>query len=204
MTKRDLTVNSLSRYSKESPGLVLEEHGHCEVPAGCGGVVLRWINSNRAIPVSLWLFANDRCIPYLDGSMQESGRPLIAFGEHVLGFHVAPAEVSSLFFMFAAVYDEDSMVHTEVSRKTGKKLSVLSADDNSWKYTTTEPLDDAWSRPGFDDSGWSAMRSVDLPPPAQEDRNYYRYQKLREFGACALTVADCAGPVWIRKAFLLS
>jgi hypothetical protein len=30
---RDLKLNSLSRYSKESPLLILEEHGHCEVPA---------------------------------------------------------------------------------------------------------------------------------------------------------------------------
>ena len=35
-------LNSVDRFRKKSERLVLEEHGHCEVPAGCGGVVLRW------------------------------------------------------------------------------------------------------------------------------------------------------------------
>jgi hypothetical protein len=41
MAGKDLRLNSLSRYTKRSPEYVLEEHSHCEVPAGCGGVVLR-------------------------------------------------------------------------------------------------------------------------------------------------------------------
>jgi hypothetical protein len=30
---RDLKLNSIDRYVKSSPRFVLEEHGHCEVPA---------------------------------------------------------------------------------------------------------------------------------------------------------------------------
>ena len=53
MPDRELKLNSISRSSKQSPRLVLEEHGHCEVPAGCGGVVLRWRGHDDPIPVKL-------------------------------------------------------------------------------------------------------------------------------------------------------
>jgi hypothetical protein len=48
MSKKAL--NSLDRFRKHPGQLVLEEHGHCEVPAGCGGVVLRWRNPNPSPP----------------------------------------------------------------------------------------------------------------------------------------------------------
>jgi hypothetical protein len=38
----DLSLNSIDRYRKRSNRLILEEHRSCELPAGCGGVVLRW------------------------------------------------------------------------------------------------------------------------------------------------------------------
>jgi hypothetical protein len=38
----DLRFNTLHRFSKRSPGLVLEEYRHWEVPVGCGGVMLQW------------------------------------------------------------------------------------------------------------------------------------------------------------------
>ena len=33
-----LRLNTLNRFRKHSPRLLLEEYSHCEVPAGCGGV----------------------------------------------------------------------------------------------------------------------------------------------------------------------
>lgn len=39
MAERELKLNSLGRYGKGGSRLVLEEHGHCEVPVGCGGAV---------------------------------------------------------------------------------------------------------------------------------------------------------------------
>ncbi len=57
---RELRLNSIDRYVKRSPHFVLEEHGHCEVPAGCGGVVLRWLNPATTVPVrlELWVTAS--------------------------------------------------------------------------------------------------------------------------------------------------
>src|SRR5712664_4668459 len=88
MKKRDLKLNSISRYSKNSQLFVLEEHGHCEVPAGWGGVVLRWTNPNRALPAELWIATVGKATFYLDGKSPSSGRPMIEYGRHVLGFHL--------------------------------------------------------------------------------------------------------------------
>ena len=44
-------LNSLERFRKRSPRLLLEQYDSCEVPAGCGGVVLRWRDPHAARPV---------------------------------------------------------------------------------------------------------------------------------------------------------
>lgn len=40
----NLKLNTLDRFTKQPGLLALQESSHCEVPAGCGGVVLRWID----------------------------------------------------------------------------------------------------------------------------------------------------------------
>jgi hypothetical protein len=50
MPSDDVRLNSLDAFTKKSPRFILEEHGGGEVPAGCGGVVLRWINPAAAEP----------------------------------------------------------------------------------------------------------------------------------------------------------
>lgn len=204
MAERDLRLNSLSRYSKESPQFVLEEHGHCEVPAGCGGVVLRWTNPHRAIPVEIWLETSGEARFYLDGRSPSSGRPMVEYGEHVFGIRISHPDPTSGVLMFAGVYDEEKMIHTRLSRKSGNKVHVLSAADGSWKYTVNEPEDDGWMMPGFDDSNWRAMVPRDFPEPDQKDRKWFRLNKLGEFGARGLTVKEDADCLWIRKAFSLS
>jgi hypothetical protein len=201
---RDLQLNSLSRYSKESPGLVLEEHGHCEVPAGCGGVVLRWTNPHRAMPMEFWTHTTGEARFYIDGVQPQSARPMVSYGEHVLSFRIEHAEINSGVLIFAGLYDEDKMTHTGLSRKSGRKVYVLSADDGTWKWTASEPQDDAWMTPGFDDSLWNAMTRHEFPEADKEDRNRYRLSKLVEFGACGLTVQQGADCLWIRKVFSLS
>ncbi len=51
---KGLNLNNLDRYTKLSPRFVLEEYSHCEVPAGCGGIVLRWRNPEVGIPIEFW------------------------------------------------------------------------------------------------------------------------------------------------------
>jgi hypothetical protein len=90
--ERELRLNSLARYPKSSPLFVLEEHGHCEVPAGCGGVVLRWRNPRAGVPVHMWLYHEGDGALFLDGASLPSARPVVSFGEHVLAFELAVAD----------------------------------------------------------------------------------------------------------------
>jgi hypothetical protein len=170
MADRDLRLNSLTRYSKQSPTFVLEEHSHCEVPAGCGGVVLRWRNPFRAIPISLWLASNGRVHLYLDGGAPVSARPTVAPGSHVLAFRASEFDNRSGILMCAAIFDEEDkeVNHTKVSRRTGVTVRIPSAADGSWKYSTTEPTDDSWMLPSFDDANWPAMVARDLPERGEE------------------------------------
>ncbi|MCP5093519.1 MAG: hypothetical protein GY949_21640 [Gammaproteobacteria bacterium] len=85
----DLRLNSLDRFEKNSERLVLEEHGHCEVPAGCGGVVLRWFNPNSGVPVIFHGGLADRLTIYVDEVQADSGRVIVPYGEHLLAIHAA-------------------------------------------------------------------------------------------------------------------
>jgi len=85
MPEKELRLNSLSRYSKQSPRLVLEEHSHCEVPAGCGGVVLRWRNPDKVVPCTMWSTTSAESSDlFVDGHIPESSRPLLKYGQHII------------------------------------------------------------------------------------------------------------------------
>jgi len=141
----------------------------------------------------------------LDGKPLSSGRPMLEYGEHVLAFCVWPAGRTSGLLMFAAVYDEEKMRHTMISRRSGQKVYILSGDDGSWKYTIQEPAGDSWMCSGFDDSTWADVICGELPEPGPKDhRRQYRLGKLREFGARGIGVRERADRVWIRKVFTLS
>ena len=81
----ELSVNELQRFTKESQQLVLEQYGHCEVPAGCGGVVLRWVNPGAPVPMGCRVFSAGRCPHwYVDGEKRDTSRTQLAPGPHVL------------------------------------------------------------------------------------------------------------------------
>jgi len=105
MAERELKLNSLGRYGKGGGSrLVLEEHGHCEVPAGCGGAVLRWRNPNSGLLFLLHGFGNDEIL--LDGVSPSSARLLVPFGEHVLSLAVTELVLGDVVLGFAAIHDE--------------------------------------------------------------------------------------------------
>ncbi|HEX2314904.1 MAG TPA: hypothetical protein VHJ17_14275 [Thermomonospora sp.] len=205
MKDRELKLNSLSRYSKASPLFILEEHGHCEVPAGCGGVVLRWRNPRDGVPVTMWLYSGGPCDTYLDGEPLSSGRPLVPYGEHVLAFAVSEIDPAHMVLMFAGVHrgsDDEHGVTTTPPEPGG--VSVLSAPDGTWRYTLTEPGDDTWALPGFDDTDWPSMVPLEERPPVEEgkwDPHAYRIRQLTERGASGLGVQGDGDRVWIRKEF---
>jgi hypothetical protein len=199
---RELKLNSLSRYSKQSPLLILEEHGHCEVPAGCGGVVLRWRDPRAGVPLVMRSYTAGECSLLLDGEPPPSARSIVAFGQHVLGLVLSGFDPGYLVLMFKAANESP----TAGASREDDPVSIVTADDGSWRYTVVEPEDDAWLRPGFDDSGWPAMRACDdRKPPDDPQRDYdkYRVERLAEAGAAGLGVEPGAAKVWIRREFTL-
>jgi hypothetical protein len=206
MAKKNLNLNTLSRYSKQSPRLVLEEHGHCEVPAGCGGVVLRWRNPKQSTTVVLWLHTNGDADFLLDGEKPSSSNPLITYGDHVLSLRILRFLPGQGLLMFAGIYDEEEMVHTDVKGGSHEKIQILSKPDGTWRYSLTEPSDNLWIRSGFDDSFWMPMIHKPLLEPGEQDGGSYCYKRLMRYGASGLGIQDTdkSGTVWIRKSFNLS
>src|SRR5215212_3654195 len=99
-------LNSLSRFRKQPGKLVLEEHSHCEVPAGCGGVVLRWRNPQATIPLTLYLYTPRPSASFLDGAELNVARVTIAPGDHVIAVVLEAIDLSGGLLMFAGRYDD--------------------------------------------------------------------------------------------------
>lgn len=202
--KRELKLNSLSRYTKQSPKYVLEEHSHCEVPAGCGGVVLRWSNPQRSIPIALWHEVIGEFEFFVDGVRPASGRPMFEYGEHVFGFRISGIDPNHGILMFAGIYDEKEQIHTGISMTRDQRIYILSLGDGTWKFTDTEPLDDSWLRSEYDDSHWQPMIATAFPETNENDRSSYRVKKMQDFGAKAIGIADGAEAIWVRKSFSIA
>jgi hypothetical protein len=204
MAQRDLNLNSLGRYGKHSDRLILEEHGHCEIPAGCGGVILRWRNPNTGLNFLIQLFANGKCSFCIDGLTPTSGRPLISYGNHVLSLAISDIDPSQAVMALSAIHDESLFGFPRVSRPSNRKISILSTDDGSWRYSTNEPKSDAWMAPGFDDSNWPAMVLRDPPTFEQKDVQSYRLNAVLKSQAQCLGVDASSSRIWIRREFTIS
>ncbi len=214
MSDRDLRLNSVSRYSKESSRLVLEEHGHCEIPAGCGGVVLRWFNPLRAMPLEFWAYVNGEKEFTLDGKSLKSARPLVEYGEHVLTFVISGFDVKAGIFMFAAVDESKAKNKSSVTDEPVQRAEILSNDDGSWRYTLIPPSDDAWMRVGFDDTTWKPLAHRPVPEPTKVDAKSYWHDQLIKLGAKGLGIEKGTpitnmfhrprSRIWIRRIFHLT
>ncbi len=186
---RELRLNSVQRFQKKSPRLHLEEYSHCEVPAGCGGAVLRWVND--ASPRALDLSADhggETASVWINGEAPDSPW-LIPVGGCVLAVEVhAPAP--GVGQIMAAGKDRD------------KRLVFITLPDGSWRCSVDEPDGDAWKQPGFDDSGWIPMQARSMPPPGEHDG--WRRVQLEAAGAVGLGLPVGMEPgrrLWIRRAF---
>lgn len=209
MADDELRLNSLDRFRKRSPKLVLEEHSHCEVPAGCGGVVLRWRDSG-AIPFRMWLATPGReAQAWIDGEVSQSAVPTLVPGVHVLALQVAVAPGGGVL-VFAGTTDPEE---TE-AQPSHLHTTVCSAPDGSWSYSLTPPEDGAWLRPGF--AGWPALEAFEF---AAAETERWPCRPALDHGGVGLGVpaADLARPlgllaralgterpqptVWVRKEF---
>jgi hypothetical protein len=207
MAKRDLNLNSLGRYAKQSSRLILEQHSHCEVPAGCGGVVLRWRSDISELPVLVHSFTSGKSNLFIDGLPPASSQALIPFGDHVLSL-VLEELTKDAILAVAAVHNAARF--PLASQQLGEVLKVLSDADGTWKGTTFQPADDQWMKSGFDDSSWVPLEAVQ--PPSLEKRQAYtrtnfwemRLNMTLEKGAKCLNVTSPTGQMWVRRAFRLT
>jgi hypothetical protein len=204
MPEQNAKLNSLSRCLKRSDRLILEAQDHCEVPAGCGGVVLHWRNPNQGIPLTFRLYAGGPYQFFLDGEPLSSARPVVAFGEHVLSMLMQEFEPSGVVLLFAAVFEDKTDGKGHEERAAAKVTYFLSAPDSSWKYTVAEPPDAAWQRIGYDDSGWSTMPGREWPQEPKNTKsapNAYHAEQLVRLGAKGLGVNERPVKIWIRRTF---
>jgi hypothetical protein len=210
----DLNLNSISRFSKHSLRLHLEEHGHCEVPAGCGGVVLRWYNPAKATSILLKAYwPTAPAALFLNGIAPVSMRPLVPPGRVVLTIHLdSTGTLARRRRWWRTKSINQALLMLAVSRPesgsysmTDKSLFVArSLPDGSWRFSVTPPPD-AWVLPTFDDGGWPELVKQPLDPPKEDD--YWKndvFSSLTKFGARPIGLpVSHTGPVWVRKVFTL-
>lgn len=192
-----LKLNSISRFSKASPHLHLEEHGHCEVPAGCGGVVVRWYNPTQAVPVLFIIYAPTPARVFLNGVQPASARPLVPLGNVVLAIEFEAVASGQALFRLAGGHSK-GFDFSEQSTSI-----VRSVPDGSWRFSVTPPSE-GWMSSEFDDGTWRELIERPLDPPKPDDyRGRHAHDRLAKFGARAVGLPPdlSATGVWVRKVF---
>jgi hypothetical protein len=187
----DLRINTLHRFAKHSPRLVLHEYSHCEVPAGCGGVVLRWIDPVKGEPVMVRLMVSDaEASCWLDGEPVPSQIALLPAGRRVLAVHLRREKPGAQPFTVGIFRDDD--FDTDLIRLGGPR----------WRCATAPPgVDDGWTAPGFDDAAW---REAPLASAALLAAQSSWQQRAFENAASAgqPVFALDADELWLRVAFM--
>lgn len=187
-------LNSLDRYVKSSPRFVLEEHSHCEVPAGCGGVVLRWRDRFTSIPVEIAaaIVGVESWDVRIDDVQPASVRPLLSPGRHVLmvaARGLVEGEFAFLVWATSPDAGDDPLLRTP-------------GQPGTWRVTGREPEPAAWTDPDFDVSSWAQC----MPGRVDEAARTYSVRRASNLGAEPLTVDpsvpdDIAPRVWLRAVF---
>ena len=202
-------LNSLDRFRKQAGRLVLEEHGHCEVPAGCGGVVLRWRSPDSPLPVTVSLYTPVEAACFIDGSPVQTSRVYLAPGRHAVAVALEGVDLSTGLVMFAATHDPKEYQRGSPGEVIEQPLKVVSAADGTWKWAVRPPAGDAWLSPSFDDRDWEALAQVPTPRLKHPDHGAYACSRCRDQGAACLGLPlpsggpaePMTGNVWVRKVF---
>lgn len=198
MAERELRVNELAGKSTQDSRLLLEVHSHCEVPAGCGGFVLRWRNPETGMPVRLWFLSQGTCELFLDGAQLIAGRPIFPFGRHLLAMRFSGFTAGQGLFMFAARFCPTQKLNEDVP--ANPRQILLSQADGSWRYCAADQSGDAWRLLDFDDSRWTPLVHRPIARPADNDYSRRRqYETLMKMAAEPLGSAQPADTVCVRR-----
>jgi hypothetical protein len=186
--KPDLRLNELERFRKTSSRLALEAHSHCEVPAGCGGVVLRWRRPGAPLRLSFWTyFARPVDDLSLDGKKLAEQREQVTPGTHVLSFSIdAPGDDG---FVLMTVQFEPQLVNA-------RRQKAASRPDGTWRATlVAPPSGNAWRLSDFDDSAYTPL--VEREVPAPEGNKKFMWELLKEEATgLGLQIAGPPRPSW--------
>lgn len=196
-----LRLNSLSRFSKQSPRLHLEEHSHCEVPAGCGGVVLRWYNPSEELPVLLRAYTPTPARLFINGAAPSSARPMIRPGRVSVTFEFDVTLPGQALFMFVASHSAGYGMTPPSS------IVTRSAPDGSWRFSISAPPD-GWTSATFDADPWPKLVERPLAPPQDKNWATHNFEQLVKCGAVPLGLpleqAHDGRRAWVHKSFTLS
>ncbi|HYT91444.1 MAG TPA: hypothetical protein VEL76_22210 [Gemmataceae bacterium] len=194
-------LNSLDRFRKQPGRLVLEEHSHCEVPAGCGGVVLRWRNPLAGVPVTIHLYSPVKAVCLLDGEELQTGRIDLVPGRHVAAVFLEKVDLSGNLLMFGAKHDPKELQRVVPAEIQEPPLKVVSAADGSWKFSLDRPPDE-WTNLTFDDGDWPTLVKTATPKLQWGDFGSSACDDCTEQGAECLRLpqpADTSRVSWWRK-----
>jgi hypothetical protein len=195
----DLRLNSLDRFTKTSPRLVLEEHSGCEVPAGCGGVVLRWVNPAAGLPVLLDFFHAVPATLAVDGVTMTTSSLLLAPGRHVLSleFPEPVADDTALLLLVGRL-------RLASPSRNVDQVIVRSVADRSWVFTTSAPPAGWATDPALRLRSRKPLVSRPIVAPAEYTPGWYAYRRTtREGGGEPLGVppGQARGPIHVRTVF---
>jgi hypothetical protein len=187
-----LRLNTLHRFRKHSPRLLLQEYSHCEVPAGCGGVVLRWIDRQGGLPAVVKIAALGTVQCWLDGAPIQSSRIELRAGPHALALEIIALPRANTPIL--ALID--------VNLPRDDETLVRSGADERW-WTIDSPPSGAWTEPGYDPqrSGWSrALGHSNYEAELPENQRWRWSSLARNARALALPGTQA----WLRCEFELS
>ncbi|WP_224242198.1 hypothetical protein [Hyalangium gracile] len=187
----DLRLNELQRYRKTSSRLALEVHSHCEVPAGCGGAVLRWRKPDADLGITLSSYLGVASEGFfLDGKPIQEQRTLVSPGEHVLSFVVDEPGKQGFLLMEISLRPHIA---------SAKQSQVTSRADGRWRAATRQPPE-GWQLPGFDDSSFVPLVEKPVSEPKGSDRWLWG---MMQRNAKGLGLPSPAPRAWVRWTFRL-
>ncbi|HMY21616.1 MAG TPA: hypothetical protein PKA58_35080 [Polyangium sp.] len=197
-----IKVNAWDRYTKSSERLVLEEYSSCEVPAGCGGAIMRWIHPGDALPLHFWFYSSGKSEGvFLDGTALASPCTDVRKGRHILAGSFTPNDNAQPLLAVALRFGDTDTVFSEPerSRAIGQKIEILSGKTAHIVGTTLAPTNDSWKQLDFDDSAWKEMMSkaVKIPRPEQD----WHLDQVEKTGAQRIALAKARGRLWFRCVF---
>jgi hypothetical protein len=176
---RDLKLNSIDRYTKSSPRFLLEEHSHCEVPAGCGGAVLRWRDPRHEVPVlmKIAVLGGKSQGVLIDGTRPRTSRDLYAPGQHEVMIDLTAADDTTAQLLFLAR-----------SQDADDAPLLLVTGTGTWQWTDLDDSSAPW---------------LDLVPGTLdvEQEQQWAVRRLRESGAEPLTTPTRVARLRVRTAF---